>query len=175
MDGLALLKAVKDNPDTHDVEVILFTGFGDVKGAVEAMRLGAYDYLLKPVNIRELDVQLRRLAAFLSLRKEHGDLSRRFEERVSEATGDMVRHVAQLEEAFAREAGAGGMGIFSEKMREVHGKALRLHENPDIPVLIEGEDGHRQGDAGSVHPLRSGPGDHAFRGRQLRGPFGQSV
>lgn len=141
LDGLSLLKAVKADPATRDVEVILFTGFGDVKGAVEAIRMGAYDYLLKPVNIRELDIQLRRLAEFLTLKKEHGDLSRHFEERVSEATGEMVRQMAQLQEALAREVGAGGMGVFSEKMRQVHDQALRLHQNPDIPVLIEGETG----------------------------------
>lgn len=46
MDGIAVLKSVKENwPDT---EVIIITGYGTVKTAVEALKFGAYDYIEKP-------------------------------------------------------------------------------------------------------------------------------
>ena len=141
LDGIALLKSIKGNAATKSVEVLLFTGYGDVKGAVEAIRLGAYDYLLKPVNIRELDVQLLRLGNYLALKREHRDLSERFEAKVNEATGEMAETVASLQAAFAREIGTGRIGIFSEQMIGVYERADRLHQNPDIPVLIEGETG----------------------------------
>ena len=48
MDGLDLLKAVQTL--FPDVEVILMTAFGTVEKAVEAMRLGAYDFVTKPVK-----------------------------------------------------------------------------------------------------------------------------
>lgn len=54
MDGMELLQKTKDKyPDT---EVVMLTGHGTVEQAVEAMREGAYDYLMKPVNLDELDL-----------------------------------------------------------------------------------------------------------------------
>jgi len=141
LDGMGLLKAIKEDPGLEDIEVILFTGFGDVKGAVEAIRMGAYDYLLKPVNIRELDIQLRRLSEYLAMKREHRDLTERFDAKVTAATGEMAETVASLQAAFAREIGTGRIGIFSDQMRRVYAQADRLHQNPDVPVLIEGETG----------------------------------
>jgi len=55
-DGMAVVRAVRT--EQPDVEVIVLTAFGDVATAVEAMKLGAYDYLQKPVSgptaVREL-------------------------------------------------------------------------------------------------------------------------
>ena len=52
VDGLEALKFIKDNDP--DVEVVMLTGVGDVKIAVECMKLGAYDYLTKPYSTDEL-------------------------------------------------------------------------------------------------------------------------
>lgn len=50
--GLEVLKRVKKTlPDTR---VILLTGVGSTKEGIEGMRLGAFDYLMKPVNIQVL-------------------------------------------------------------------------------------------------------------------------
>ena len=52
MEGLDLLKKLREmNPDT---EIIVITAYGTVRTAVEAMRLGAFDYLTKPVDLDEL-------------------------------------------------------------------------------------------------------------------------
>lgn len=52
MDGIELLKKIKKNyPDTG---VIMFTGFADIHAAVDAMKLGAFDYVAKPFNFDEL-------------------------------------------------------------------------------------------------------------------------
>jgi DNA-binding NtrC family response regulator len=58
MDGLELLAKVKElRPDTM---VILMTAYGTVKTAVRAMKLGAEDYLPKPIDVEELEVILQR-------------------------------------------------------------------------------------------------------------------
>ncbi|MBZ5525478.1 MAG: sigma-54 dependent transcriptional regulator [Acidobacteriia bacterium] len=58
LSGLDLLSRIKAaNPDTA---VILITAFGTVNDAVEAMKLGAADYVLKPLNADELKVNVRR-------------------------------------------------------------------------------------------------------------------
>ena len=52
MDGLETLAAIKDHHPL--VEVIMLTGHATVKSAVEGMRLGAFDYLMKPCEMEEL-------------------------------------------------------------------------------------------------------------------------
>ena len=52
MGGLEVLQRVKS---THpNIEVILLTGIGSTKEGVEGMRLGAFDFLMKPLQIEEL-------------------------------------------------------------------------------------------------------------------------
>ena len=52
MDGMETLREIKKiNPG---IEVIMFTGHGSVDSAVEGMRSGAYDYILKPCDVEEL-------------------------------------------------------------------------------------------------------------------------
>ena len=58
MDGLEFLQKIKEvRPETM---VIVMTAFGTVKTAVRAMRLGAEDYLSKPIDVEELEVLVRR-------------------------------------------------------------------------------------------------------------------
>ena len=52
MDGLQLLRWIRSNFD--DLDVILVTGFGDLNSSLEALRYGATDYLMKPINLEEL-------------------------------------------------------------------------------------------------------------------------
>lgn len=52
MDGIATLKEIKNNFPM--VEVIMLTGHATVESAIEGMKLGAFDYLMKPAEIDEL-------------------------------------------------------------------------------------------------------------------------
>ncbi len=58
MGGLELLKRIKELD--ADLPVIVLTGYGSVKTAVEAMRGGAFDYVTKPYNIDEIDLIIKR-------------------------------------------------------------------------------------------------------------------
>ncbi len=53
-----LKKTLEHSPTTH---VILFTGYGTVDEAVKAIKMGAYDYILKPVNISYLILKLEQI------------------------------------------------------------------------------------------------------------------
>lgn len=56
MDGIEVLKIIKKEHPL--VEVILLTGHGSAETAVEGMKLGAFDYLLKPTDFSELRIKL---------------------------------------------------------------------------------------------------------------------
>lgn len=57
--GLELLKEIRSSEKNAEVPVILMTSFGDIKSAVKAMKLGAYEYVTKPVNPDEILMNIR--------------------------------------------------------------------------------------------------------------------
>ena len=56
-EGIEVLRELQEFPE-HP-QVIVMTGFQEVSTAVEAMKLGAYDYLTKPTKIEELEILVR--------------------------------------------------------------------------------------------------------------------
>jgi DNA-binding NtrC family response regulator len=69
MDGLTLLKKIKEN-DT-DIAVVMMTAHGTIQDAVEAMKLGAYDYLLKPFDLEELTLTIEKLVKMQTMAMEN--------------------------------------------------------------------------------------------------------
>ena len=71
-DGAELLRAVKKHD--ADTEVIIMTAFGTIDDAVDAMRMGAYDYLSKPLDPGRLLITVRRAAERRALAREVHEL-----------------------------------------------------------------------------------------------------
>ncbi|MCR5218008.1 sigma-54 dependent transcriptional regulator [Treponema sp.] len=65
---------------TPGVPVIILTGHGDVNSAVDAMRHGAYDFLLKPVDLDQLTMIVKRALENRQLRLEHQQLKKEVED-----------------------------------------------------------------------------------------------
>ncbi len=65
MNGNALLKEIKERH--HDIPVIIITGYADIKIAVEVMKLGAYDYVIKPLIPDEILLTIRKALAGVSV------------------------------------------------------------------------------------------------------------
>jgi DNA-binding NtrC family response regulator len=74
MDGMTLLREIKDHPQRPSVVVL--TGYGTVQSAVDAMKLGAADYLIKPCNPEELLIVIDRQLELRELRREVANLKR---------------------------------------------------------------------------------------------------
>ena len=68
-EGIEVLRDLQAFPEPP--QVIMLTGFQEVSTAVEAMKLGAYDYLTKPTKIEELDVVVRKAAEKAQLLREN--------------------------------------------------------------------------------------------------------
>ena len=71
-EGIEVLRELQDFPE-HP-QVIVMTGFQEVATAVEAMKLGAYDYLTKPTKIEELDAVIRKAAEKGQLMRDNSAL-----------------------------------------------------------------------------------------------------
>ncbi len=79
LDGLAILRRAKEL--LPDSEVVVITGHGDVKTAVEAIKQGASNYLTKPVDLSELRAIVARAAERLRLAQANRDLKRQLDEK----------------------------------------------------------------------------------------------
>ena len=79
LSGLEVLKKIKEiNPE---IDVVIITAFGNVQDAVDLMKMGAYDYLTKPVDLDELDSILDRLKEKRYLQSENKMLKQQLEEK----------------------------------------------------------------------------------------------
>jgi len=116
MDGMRLLREARQI--SPDLVVVIMTAHGSIDSAVEAIRLGAQDYLQKPFELTQL---------------QH------FAERVYEVCR-LRREVRNLREELDRRVGEGTIVTRSERMKSVIGLAEQVSDSA-ISVLIEGESG----------------------------------
>src|SRR3989442_12824667 len=102
-DGLDVLKAVRERyPETV---TIMLTGYASLESAVQALRAGAYDYLVKPSEVEELrntvtrGVERRRLGLELRARiAELAELNASLQRRIDDATAELRQRYEDLKE-----------------------------------------------------------------------------
>jgi DNA-binding NtrC family response regulator len=116
MNGIELLKKIKERQPK--CAVIIMTAFGTIQTAVEAMKLGAYDYITKPFSNEELILAIERIDEVQSLKRENIELKEQLKERHS----------------FHKLIGK------SKSMQQVY-DLLSMVANSDTTVLITGETG----------------------------------
>jgi len=102
-DGIEVLEAVKkQSPAT---EVILMTAYATAQTAVEAMRKGAYDYLIKPFEMIEMKLKVKQILERRELEKENVDLKSRLKDKYSLdniiGQSEAMQHVYQMVEKVA--------------------------------------------------------------------------
>ncbi|MFP3868283.1 MAG: sigma-54-dependent transcriptional regulator [Desulfobacteraceae bacterium] len=116
MDGLTLLQHLKKrDPDTG---VIMMTAYGSIEDAVEAMKKGAFDYLLKPFDLEELSLTIEKLVQIQTMTMENIVLKER------------VAKIDRFEELVGQ----------SEPMQKLYETIVDVAQS-DATVLITGETG----------------------------------
>ena len=141
INGIELLKKVKQNERLKTMDVVMITGFGKMSSAIEALRGGAYDYLLKPINVDELAIVVDNIANHQALLQENIELRDRFDQRLSQTTKEIQERLVNLQTVYAEIVGVGRVGIFSEAMKNITTLASKYHNDRLVPVLIQGETG----------------------------------
>ncbi len=115
-DGMAVLRYVRQySPDSI---CVILTGHGTIKNAVEAVKLGAFDYLTKPVKLDEIYITLKRALEVRDLKRENLNLK------------------SQLKKKYKFENIIGD----SEKTRQVF-ETIEKVADTDSTILILGESG----------------------------------
>ena len=117
LSGLETLKQLRSK--TQQALVILLTAYGTVEDAVEAMKLGAYDFLIKSVDFSGVEPVINRALDYLALRR-----------RVDFETQDVSeRYTFQ------------NLIADSPSMKELVGQIQEMAQNPKTTVLLNGETG----------------------------------
>jgi two-component system response regulator HydG len=116
VDGLALLKRLSEHRPAP--QVVVMTAYGTIESAVEAMRLGAFDYVTKPFKEEELLLRVQRASERQLLMTES----------------------ALLTADFSQRHGLSALVGRSSAMRELVGKIVRVAPS-DVTVLVQGESG----------------------------------
>jgi two-component system, NtrC family, response regulator AtoC len=140
MDGLELLKRIK-TIERAAVDVIVFTGHGDMDNAIKALQYGAFDYLQKPVNVRELAIAIDRSAEYAALRKNYLLLKNDFKNQVDKEIHICQGEAERLRQAYLDEIGLNKLYVFSDGMRRILSQAEKYSSDRSVSVLIEGESG----------------------------------
>jgi len=109
-----------------DSLVTIITGYGSMESAIEAIRLGAYNYVTKPFSLNDIGVQVRNMIERVSLSKENARLSLRLQE---------------LYQQLNRDQGEQGSARFSEEIRrQLQEQGRKLDQ-----ILALLEPGHDRG------------------------------
>lgn len=139
MTGLELLRQLKDI-EQSGVEVIMTTGRSSEEYALEALKYGAFRYLKKPIDVRELaDIlsEVSRRVRFsqqcLALLKSHR------QEAPANLRSSRLRE--EMRKACLDSLGLANISIASDAMTHVIKLAEKYREDASIPILIEGESG----------------------------------
>ena len=115
--GLELLTAIKKY--RAEIEIIIITGYGTIESAVEALKLGCYDYIQKPIKFERLKILIDRIIEKKKLERENTLLKRRLKERFQ----------------YYELIGA------SHGMQKLYDLIDRISSNSSTTVMIQGESG----------------------------------
>ena len=116
MDGIQALKEMKRR--NSDIPVIMITAYEDVQTVISAMKLGAHDYVVKPIHMDALEVSIRNALETVRLKKE----------------------VQALQEKYLKENLPCFIGE-SNAIQDVMEFIDQVAKSPDTPILIIGETG----------------------------------
>jgi putative nucleotidyltransferase with HDIG domain len=130
MDGMRLLTQVRRLDE--DVPVIMVTAMHDISIAIEAMRAGAYDYILKPFEKDQLYHSVKRALEHRHLVIENRSYQRDLERLVAERTHQLSMTLRDLEESYDYTLEALG-GALDAKDAETEGHCQRVTA---ITILI---------------------------------------
>lgn len=137
VNGIDILKQLQK--DYNHIPIVMITGYADVQTAVTAIKLGAIDFILKPINLDQLELIITKTLKQISLQKEVNRL------RVMYQEGEITREIFGQSKAITSTLDA----------------VEKISRSESTTILIEGESGSgKEMIAKFIHfnsPRRNGP------------------
>jgi DNA-binding NtrC family response regulator len=93
MDGMEVLAALKNADEPADCPIVMITGHGDVETAVQALKAGAYDFLVKPLDLNRILITTKNALESKNLRQE----TKQLRKKVAAKGATMVGESAAIE------------------------------------------------------------------------------
>jgi len=137
VDGVSVVRAIREADP--DAAVMVLTGAPDVKTAIASLKLGAYDFIMKPVNVDELLIAAERALERRQLLIERRQYQGLLERRVEEATRDLQLAYRELQDTYRATLETLGAALDSRDVgteshsRRVHGYALATAREHGVP------------------------------------------
>jgi DNA-binding response OmpR family regulator len=101
MSGIEMLSRIQT--EHPDISVLMITAVVDTKTAVEAMKMGAYDYVTKPFDLDDLNIRVKRALERRKLVLENREYQHRLEEKVEQQVGQIRQYYQEAVQALSRE------------------------------------------------------------------------
>lgn len=117
IDGIETLRLIRETDE--NTQVIMMTAYEDIKTVITAMKMGAHDYLVKPIDIDEFEIIIEKALENLKLKKE----------------------VEELRKKYLKQFDIDNMVSESEGIKRALDLANIIAKSYDTTVLIEGETG----------------------------------
>jgi DNA-binding NtrC family response regulator len=173
--GIELLKTVKSR--SKDVEMIILTAFGSVDSAVAALKIGACDYLVKPLSLEELSITVKRLIEKINLKNYASyfkrEIFKRFFIGKSKAAAKVIDDITVAAKSNLNVLISGESGTGKELSANLLHRLSSRRDNPFIIVdscnlsenLFESElFGHERGSFTGADVLKKGLLEYADKG-----------
>jgi len=118
MSGMKILEKLKKTKPDYNGSIIMLTAYGDIKGAIKAMKLGAFDYLTKPFDNEELIITIQKAIQTQRLSREIKHLKQQLREKIT--SENLMGKSAQIKKVL---------------------KQINLVAPTNMSVIIQGESG----------------------------------
>lgn len=188
MDGIEVLSAIKNTGEyanqntpiaSAETPIVMITGHGDVETAVQALKLGAYDFLLKPLDLNRILITTKNALESKQLRQETKQLRKKVAAKGSQMIGESAainRVRAIIEKVAPTEArvlitGPNGTGkevvahLIHQQSQRANGPMVEVNCAAIPSELIESElFGHMKGSFTGAVKDRSGKFEQADGG-----------
>lgn len=122
LSGMELLTLVRDN--NIKSFFIIITAYGDMSTSIQALRLGAFDYLIKPVELSSIVSAIQRI-----------------ESHYNKNNLRIKGKIPNKKYVYYDISGIGRIAIISEKFKTAIQYAEKIHADRSLPVIIEGDTG----------------------------------
>ncbi len=141
LDGFDLMEYLQQPACESDAALIALCHDCDEEVQISALEKGAAEVLSKPLPLELLAIKIKHTLERVVATRELAALNSSFELELRKRLKALRAELSNPDQDSMGNSGLGGIGVFSQSMRQITQLCLRIHKDRDLPVLITGETG----------------------------------